>query len=255
MTLFEVPDVTMQKTRNDAWCKKIGGKHLGGPRELWGNYWRRFNTMQIPMLGEDEYFKTATAIAEVATNEEEFEKLFIKRNKQREEELLDLINDITEVIVWDKGRFPCWAARHAALNAGRTGCFEYFVSLLRCNVLGWEADRAGDDVSNNSIAHFGDEAQKPDDEEVQGSSDYEDCIDYAGSIGHEGSLSPCFPSSKTQRWGDTDHFYAMEDLEAYIKSKREIKEEEEYREKRAKDIQLVPPSLIVSLVECKLKPD
>ncbi|KAL6795550.1 hypothetical protein J3E68DRAFT_351537 [Trichoderma sp. SZMC 28012] len=255
MTLFEVPDVTMQKTRNDAWCKKIGGKHLGGPRELWGDYWRRFNTMQIPMLGEDEYFKTATAIAEVAANEEEFEKLFITRNKQREEELLDLIDDITEAIVWDKGRFPCWAARHAALNAGRTGCFEYFVSLLQGNVLGWEADRAGDGMPNNVVTHFGEEAQKPDDEEVQGSSDNEDCVDYAGSIGHKGSLSPCPPSSKTQRWGDTDHFYAMQDLEAYIKSKRELKEEQEYREKRAKDIQLVPPFLIVSLVELKLTLD
>ncbi|OPB38123.1 hypothetical protein A0O28_0012270 [Trichoderma guizhouense] len=257
MKLFEVPDVTKQKTRNDAWSKKIGGKHIGGPRELWGNYWRRFNIMQIPMLGEDEYFKTATEIAEVAANEEEFEKLFIKRNKQREKELLDLIDDITEVFVWSKGRFPCRTARRAALNASRTGCFEYFVALLRGNVLGWEADRAGNDMPNNAAAHVGEEAQKQNDEENQSSddeempspSDYRDWIDYESPFGHEGPFSPCSSNCgstqywgdsdlcETQYWGDTDHFYARENLEAYAEAITEFQEEQEYREKRAKDIQ------------------
>ncbi|KAL5085304.1 hypothetical protein Trisim1_010742 [Trichoderma cf. simile WF8] len=250
MKLFEVPDVTKQKTRNDAWSKKIGGKHIGGPRELWGDYWRRFNIMQIPMLGEDEYFRTATEIAEVAANEEEFEKLFIKRNKQREKELMDLVDDITEAIGWDKARFPCRAARRAAINANRTGCFEYFVSLLRGNVLGWEADSARGDMPNNATAHVGEDAQKqndeetqrPDDEEVQGSSDYEDWIEYEIPFGHEGPLSPYSPNCETQFWGDTDHFYAREDLEAYIEAKTEFEEEQEYREKRAKDIQEIDSS-------------
>lgn len=234
----------MRKTRNDAWCKKVGGKHLGGPRKLWGDYWRRFNTMQIPILGEDEYFKTATEIAEVAANEEEFEKLFMKRNQQRQEELFDLIDDITRAIAWDKGQFPCSAARRAALKAGTTGCFEYFVSLLRGNVLGWEADKAGDDVPKNAVAHFAEEPKRPDDKETQrpNQQEVQGSNGYNGPIGHWGSPSPYSSIGKTQRWGDIDHFYATEDLEAYTKSKRGFRQEQEYREQRAKGIQEIYPS-------------
>ncbi|QYS93846.1 hypothetical protein H0G86_001212 [Trichoderma simmonsii] len=157
-------------------------------------------------------------------------------------ELLDLVDDITGAIAWDKGRFPCRAARNTALNAGRTGCFEYFVSLLRGNVLGWETDRAGDGMPNNATAHVGEETQRPDEEAVQGSSDYEDCIDYESTFGHEGPLSPYSPTCETQYWGDTDPFRATEDLEAYNESKTEFKEEQEYREKRTKDRQEINSS-------------
>ncbi|KAK4081549.1 uncharacterized protein Triagg1_2290 [Trichoderma aggressivum f. europaeum] len=251
MTLFKAPDVTMRKTRNDAWLKKVGGKRLGGPRQLWGDYWRRFNTMQIPILGEDEYFKTATEIAEVAANEEEFENLFMKRNQQRQEELLDLTADITRAIAWDKCQFPCSAAKGAARKAGTTGCFEYFVSLLRGNVLGWEADEAGDDVPNNAIADSGEEPKKPDDKETQkpygkevqsfGDYIYKDYM-YRGRMGHWGSPSPYSSMGRTQRWGDIDHFYAGEDLDAYAKSRRGLRQEQGYREQRATDIQEINSS-------------
>ncbi|PNP52901.1 hypothetical protein THARTR1_06742 [Trichoderma harzianum] len=277
MPLFKAPSVVMQKTRNSTWHEKIRGKGLGDARKLWGDYWLRFNTMQIPMLSEDEYFKTAAAIAEAAADEEEFGKLFAERNKQRQKELSRLVDEIGDAIIYKDNLFPCSAAENAAFNACRTGCFEYFVALLRGNVLGWEADRAGDDMPNNTIAGFGEETQKPDDEEapkpddeeapkpddeeaqkqndeeVQDSINDEGSIDYENSIHYVGSFSPLSPSCETQYFDEYDDLYAMRQEDA--KSRRESSEEKEYRATREGDVQLVPTPLIGPLIKRKLNPD
>ncbi|KAL7962991.1 hypothetical protein V8C34DRAFT_300920 [Trichoderma compactum] len=261
MPLFKAPSVVMQKTRNSAWNEKTSGKPLGDARKLWGDYWLRFNTMQIPMLGEDEYFKTAAAIAEVAADEEEFGKLFVERSKQRQKELSTLVAKIGTTIVFNDDIFPCEAAENTALNICRTGCFEYFVSLLKGNVLGWEADKAGDDMPNNTIAHFveetkkpnNEEAQKPDNkeaqkqdgEEMQDSIDDEGSIDYENSTHYVGSFSPLSPSCETQYYDEYDYYYAMddmEDLQEPDRSRRGSREEKGYRETRAGDIQEISSS-------------
>ncbi|UKZ47066.1 hypothetical protein TrVGV298_001280 [Trichoderma virens] len=225
MPFFEAPDPVMQNSRNTTWSETISKKNIGGARSLWGDYWKRFNTMQIPMFGVEEYFNTAKAIAEIAVDEKDFEKLFMERNKQRQKELMAQIKKLSTASHFEKKRFPCWSAQYAAIMVCQTGCFEHFLSLLQGNVLGWEADSVEDEVPNNIMTNFREE-QKFDDEEMQDPTEEDDYV------------LPISPSCETQIFTEYDWAYASEERKAREKSI----EEKEFREKRAGDIQEITSS-------------
>ncbi|KAL7949985.1 hypothetical protein V8C42DRAFT_309151 [Trichoderma barbatum] len=83
---------------------------------------------------------------------------FKERNRERQKELLDFFSS-TAWAAHDKEMFPCWAAQRTAILACQTGYFEHFVSLLKGNVLGWEADEVQNEDSDDTTTDFGEETQ------------------------------------------------------------------------------------------------
>ncbi|PTB69985.1 hypothetical protein BBK36DRAFT_1189160 [Trichoderma citrinoviride] len=68
-------------------CQKWGAAvtdEMRGDELLWRTYWKRFNTVEIPILPQDEFFDTALSIAKLAGGRRaEFERIFEEKNKQR----------------------------------------------------------------------------------------------------------------------------------------------------------------------------
>ncbi|KAL7931851.1 hypothetical protein V8C35DRAFT_308734 [Trichoderma chlorosporum] len=139
---------------------------------LWGDYWQRFNTIQIPILRKSDYFDNAMEIAKLAHGQKaEFERIFEERNQKRREELLrSLAKAATQTIYNDK-IFPCEDARRTVFNVCQTGCLWDFLRLLNGNAFGWEADVAEDVQPDGAVSNpqqetqiLGDETQYLDDD-------------------------------------------------------------------------------------------
>jgi hypothetical protein len=147
---------------------------MSDPDLLWGEYWERFNTIRIPILGEDEYFNSAIAIVKASKDKEDFERLFEKTNKQRWEKFRSLMVNISREIDRTEESFPCQAAHLATFNACNNSCLEHFVGLLKGHVLGWEADVVESHAEPEALSDNSDvtkeisrETQKPIEEETQ----------------------------------------------------------------------------------------
>ncbi|KAL6881408.1 hypothetical protein J3F83DRAFT_54939 [Trichoderma novae-zelandiae] len=146
---FETPGRPYRLSHIHAWNKV--GLSIGTPDHLWGPLWRRFNTIQIPIFGEVDYFNHAMEIAKLANgNAEEFERIYTQRNKERMGELLDLLMDAAQNVHRSKKTFPCQDAREKILAVCRTGSLEDFARLLKGVTFGWEADTTQDAPSDDS---------------------------------------------------------------------------------------------------------
>ncbi|KAL7894784.1 hypothetical protein HDV63DRAFT_382482 [Trichoderma sp. SZMC 28014] len=143
MSRFKVPKPPYYHSENCRW-QENKQPDLRDPDLLWVEYWRRFNTIQLPIFQEEEFFNHAMAIAKVAKNREEFEDLFEKMNRQQHERLMALMDKAGNAAIYNNEIFPCKEAEYTALNISRTGCFIYFAKLLQGSIVGWEADIASD---------------------------------------------------------------------------------------------------------------
>jgi hypothetical protein len=125
-------------------------KHgVGDSDLLWGSYWERFNTVQIPIFGETDYFNYALEIAKLARgSKEEFERIYSQRNKERMGELLELL-DKADVRAYQRYReMPCEDAAEKVCAVCKTGALEDFARLLKGIAFGWEADAVHDAQSD-----------------------------------------------------------------------------------------------------------
>ncbi|TFB04620.1 hypothetical protein CCMA1212_003452 [Trichoderma ghanense] len=120
-------------------CQKWGQvtDEMCGDELLWRTYWKRFNTVEIPILPQDEFFDTALSIAKLAGGRrEEFERMFEEKNKERWEEVERLLGK----------------TRYHAEN------------ILKGTAYGYEADVIRDEPPDNAPNSLDDETQMPDDE-------------------------------------------------------------------------------------------
>ncbi|KAL7931798.1 hypothetical protein V8C35DRAFT_308611 [Trichoderma chlorosporum] len=120
---------------------------------LWGDYWQRFNTIQISILRESDYFNDAIEIAKLAKGQKvEFERIFTERNKKRQEKFLSQLTRAANQTIYQQNIFPCADARDTVFEVCRTGCLLDFLRLLNGTAHGWEADAADvqlDDATSN----------------------------------------------------------------------------------------------------------
>ncbi|KAL7820139.1 hypothetical protein V8C44DRAFT_346842 [Trichoderma aethiopicum] len=117
---------------------------LHDPELLWDVYWKRFNTMPIPILPYNEYFEKALEIAKVAKDKEEFERIFEERNAQAWKELQGFMLDASYQTVYNKDIFPCEDALRKVKAVARSGYLMDFIQLLKGSAFGWEADEVRD---------------------------------------------------------------------------------------------------------------
>ncbi|KAL7819775.1 hypothetical protein V8C26DRAFT_395168 [Trichoderma gracile] len=122
---------------------------LRDPELLWGDCWKRFNTVRIPVLPEEEYFERALEIAKSAKDRDEFEKIFEERNARDWQELLDLMYETTMHTLYHHDDFPCDDAWRKARHASQTGSLMEFVRVLKGVAFGWEADEVRESPLGN----------------------------------------------------------------------------------------------------------
>ncbi|KKO97189.1 hypothetical protein THAR02_10706 [Trichoderma harzianum] len=188
MRPFETPRPSFCPSQLRAWFDSVEDQMQD---DLEGDYWTRFNTIQIPILGESDYFNTAIKIAKRAKGRKaEFERIFEERNKKQKEKLLSFMSKAANQTKYDE-IFPCNDAREIVSQVCLTGCLLDFLLLLNGNAFGWEADMAGD-------MHLDGDTESPVDQELYAPNDEElHC-----------SLDPCGhddPGTETQ-WLEDDFY-------------------------------------------------
>ncbi|KAL7783816.1 hypothetical protein V8C37DRAFT_413633 [Trichoderma ceciliae] len=132
------------------------------------HYWKRFNTIQIPILGESDYFNTAIKIAKTAKGRKvDFERIFEERNKKQQEKLLSFITKATNQTIYNEKIFPCKDAQDIVSQVCLTGCLLDFLLLLKGNAFGWEADVAEDLQLDSATSNLSEETNSPINQAIQ----------------------------------------------------------------------------------------
>ncbi|KAL7908046.1 hypothetical protein GGI35DRAFT_453284 [Trichoderma velutinum] len=177
MPLFETPRPPLCSSRLHAWSDNIEPRMRNHYRE----YYKRFNTIQIPILRESDYFNNAIKVTKLTHGQEaKFKRIFTERNTKRQEKLLSQIARVaSQIIYMDEdlpckvdGHLPCKDARNAVSEVCQTGCLLGFLRLLKGAAYGFEAD-AIEDAQLDNATNLNDEIQnspeKPQtiDEEMQ----------------------------------------------------------------------------------------
>ncbi|KAL6854084.1 hypothetical protein J3F83DRAFT_764555 [Trichoderma novae-zelandiae] len=147
-TPFE-PPYYFRISQSSKWNKATD--EMQGDELLWRTYWKRFNTVQIPILPQDDFFETALSIAKLAGGrQEDFERIFEERNKKRWAEVLSQMGKTRFHAECHKEAFPCEDAREKMIRVCRTGCLTHFLDILKGNTFGYEADVIRDEPLDNA---------------------------------------------------------------------------------------------------------
>ncbi|KAK1252872.1 hypothetical protein MKX08_004059 [Trichoderma sp. CBMAI-0020] len=118
--------------KNMMWARGVKNiKHSS--IDIFKNYWEEFNTMRVPILGEDRFFEIALELEHMATDEEDLKRLLLERRKLWEKECY-----------FPEEEVLCEDARRTARRASQTGSLQHFLELLNGVVCGWEADEVQD---------------------------------------------------------------------------------------------------------------
>ncbi|KAK4071759.1 uncharacterized protein Triagg1_5997 [Trichoderma aggressivum f. europaeum] len=169
MPPFERPKAPFRSSQLRAWSDNVE------PRMhdlLWGDYWQRFNTIQIPIFGPDVYFDDALNIAKEAKGQKEvFERKFEELNKRRQKLACEMLTAAMRAID-EEYTYLCKNARDTVSDLCQTGCFLDFLRLLIGTSHGWEPDAAEDSQSNGTTGDLSEETQASADQ-LQDSSDEE----------------------------------------------------------------------------------
>ncbi|KLU91904.1 hypothetical protein MAPG_10853 [Magnaporthiopsis poae ATCC 64411] len=106
------------------------------PAKLWTSYWKRFNTIVIPLQSASSYFTDALAAAREAETREELEALLAAKYKERADELSRAVRAIGDG--WQSHLSP--HAQDAVFDAGNQPCLETFAELYYNGILAAEGD-------------------------------------------------------------------------------------------------------------------
>lgn len=157
MPPFETPSPPFCSSQLRTWANHVEPRMRN---LLWGDYWQRFNTIQIPIFQKSDYFDNAIEVAKLAQGQKaEFERIFEKRNKKRREEVLSLLTSAAYETIYNENVFPCQDACDTVSDVCSTGCLLDFLRLLKGNAFGWEADAAEDAQLGGATSNFSEETQ------------------------------------------------------------------------------------------------
>jgi hypothetical protein len=123
MSRYNAPNPLYENARNSQWLE-AAPHGMRSPDHLWGKYWQRFNTFEIPIFDRVEYFQTAMDIAKVSKSEQDFERRFEEKNQQRRGLLESVLNDM----FWQIKRRAPFDAENS--DERTLGSLENFVAAL-----------------------------------------------------------------------------------------------------------------------------
>ncbi|KAK0367951.1 hypothetical protein CLIM01_14692 [Colletotrichum limetticola] len=104
---------------------------------IWGDYWRRFNTIAVPLLDEDAYFADVMAAAKHAENRGHLEELLAAKHEERRRDLDSFVRDIALSSINFRQHFSSTSTRDAALKIGQTGSMDSFIQFVYGVIFGW----------------------------------------------------------------------------------------------------------------------
>ncbi|KAL7971050.1 hypothetical protein HDV63DRAFT_341481 [Trichoderma sp. SZMC 28014] len=139
MPPFQPSEYADAKQTMWAWGAK-NMKH--GSIDIFKNYWEEFNTMRVPILGEDRFFEIALELEQMATDEEDLKRLLLERRKLWEKEAVEWLRTIARKASFPGEEVLCSDARSTVHRVTETGSLQHFFELLNGVVCGWEADEA-----------------------------------------------------------------------------------------------------------------
>ncbi|KAL4405116.1 hypothetical protein CABS03_13298 [Colletotrichum abscissum] len=134
MPAFQPPKMTYEK--NKAW-RRIAKPDFHNPKMIWGDYWRRFNTIAVPLLDEDAYFADVMAAAKHAENRGHLEELLAAKHEERRRDLDSFVRDIALSSINFRQHFSSTSTRDAALKIGQTGSMDSFIQFVYGVIFGW----------------------------------------------------------------------------------------------------------------------
>ncbi|KAL7813739.1 hypothetical protein V8C26DRAFT_155097 [Trichoderma gracile] len=128
---------------------------------LWRTYWKRFNTVEIPILPQDEYFETALSISKLAGGRrDDFERIFEERKKEWWEGAKRQVAETLSHADSHREAFPCDDAQEKMIRACGTGCLTHFLDILKGDTFGYEADVVRDESLDNVPSNLERETEK-----------------------------------------------------------------------------------------------
>ncbi|KAK2006153.1 hypothetical protein LZ32DRAFT_611518 [Colletotrichum eremochloae] len=136
MPAFQPPGMTYEK--NKAW-RRIAKPDFSNPKMIWGDYWRRFNTITVPLLDEDAYFADVMAAAKHAENRGHLEELLAEKHEERRRDLDKAIRDIALSSIYFRQHSSSRTTRDAALKIGQTGSMDSFIQFVCGVIFGWSS--------------------------------------------------------------------------------------------------------------------
>ncbi|KAL8383702.1 hypothetical protein RB595_010755 [Gaeumannomyces hyphopodioides] len=104
---------------------------------MWTSYWRRFNTIVIPLQSAESYFTDALAAARESETCKELEKLLAAKYKERVDELSRAVHAMR----WHPSDELSPHARRASIWAGDEPCLESFAELFYTGIVATEKNR------------------------------------------------------------------------------------------------------------------
>lgn len=127
------------------------------PAFLWKECWEQFNLMKIPILTDDEFYRTAMEIAEDenVTSGEEFKRCFEEEMMLRQAEWKRMSDKVCHQIVRHYEAFPCKDAWRKVEKAYMHRCYMNFMELFKGVALGWEPD-ALVDIPSDGVTLYDD---------------------------------------------------------------------------------------------------
>ncbi|KAK2055569.1 hypothetical protein LY76DRAFT_595926 [Colletotrichum caudatum] len=136
MPAFQPPGMTYEK--NKAW-RRIAKPDFSNPKMIWGDYWRRFNTITVPLLDEDAYFADVMAAAKHAEDRGHLEELLAEKHEERRRDLDNAIRDIALSSIYFRQHCSSTTTRDAALKIGQTGSMDSFIQFVCGIMFGWSS--------------------------------------------------------------------------------------------------------------------
>ncbi|KXH64143.1 hypothetical protein CNYM01_13530 [Colletotrichum nymphaeae SA-01] len=134
MPAFQPPKMTYEK--NKAW-RRIAKPDFHNTKMIWGDYWRRYNTITVPLLDEDAYFADVIAAAKHAENRGHLEELLAAKYEERRRDLDIFIRDIALSSITSRKHILSTNTRDAALKIGQTGSMDSFIQFVCGVIFGW----------------------------------------------------------------------------------------------------------------------
>ncbi|KAL7939298.1 hypothetical protein V8C35DRAFT_326385 [Trichoderma chlorosporum] len=169
MPPFEAPRPPFRSSQLRTWFDNVEPRMQN---HLWGDYWKRFNTMTIPILGESDYFNAAIEVAKLAKGRKaecrkaEFERMFEERIKKQREKVLSFMAKAAHQTIYSR-IFPCEDAQDIVSQVCLTGSLLDFLRLLNGNAFVWEADAAENVQLDGATSNLSEEAQSPVNQKIQ----------------------------------------------------------------------------------------
>ncbi|KAM6485333.1 hypothetical protein HDV62DRAFT_285602 [Trichoderma sp. SZMC 28011] len=169
MPSFEKPKGPFDPSQLRAWSDNVEPQMRD---LLWGDYWQRFNTIQIPIFGPDVYFENALHFAKLAKGQKkEFERMFEAENKRRQKVASRMFTAAMRAIDKDE-TYLCKNARDRVSELCQTGCYIDFLRLLIGITHDWDESAAQDSQSDGDTGDLSEETQDSADQ-IQDSDDEE----------------------------------------------------------------------------------